>query len=455
MSSQIARAGGGRRWFEAQLRPKKLRDTKGNEINTWFPSLKRTPDQIFARQRADVQGSWEVMWDLSRWTVARRIHSTRQVQELMVEFWSNLLHVPLGHDSAAFHRVSYDNVIRKYALSTFEDLLLHTTVHPAMGLFLDNASSTKDAPNENLGRELLELHTVGVNGGYTEADVKNSSRILTGYRSTVWWPRFETFYDPAVHATGTVNVLGFRHANTAADGRAATAAYLSYLARHPATARRIARRLCVRFVSDTPSNGLVDKVARAYTDHGTAIKPMLLAMVDHPEFAASAGAKVRTPIDDYVATVRALGIRLKPPVNGSSFVNAMYWQYRDAGQAPYEWPAPNGFPEVNSAWISTGRILSGLQVHRSLAAQWWPTKEAAFRSKTDLLPRLPATVEHVIDHVALVVLGQRPTANVSRGIAAVLGWSLSHRLTKAEALQYWTLPKIVTSLLDSPTHLHR
>ena len=204
-----------------------------------------------------MQGSWEVMWDLSRWTVARRIHSTRQVQELMVEFWSNLLHVPLGHDSAAFHRVSYDAVIRKYALSTFEDLLLHTTVHPAMGLFLDNASSTKAAPNENLGRELLELHTVGVDAGYTEADVKASSRILTGYRSTVWWPRFETFYDPNAHATGAVSVLGFRHANTDPDGRDVTAAYLSYLARHPATARRIARRLCVRFVKDNPSEALV------------------------------------------------------------------------------------------------------------------------------------------------------------------------------------------------------
>ena len=143
---------------------------------------------------------------------------------------------------------------------------------------------------------------------------------------------------------------------------------------------------------------------------------------------------MRTPIDDYVATVRALGIRLKPPVNGDSFVNAMYWQYRDAGQAPYEWPAPNGFPEVNGAWTSTGRILSSLEVHRNLAAKWWPTKarDASGRRPTGC-PALPATVEDVIDHVALQVLGQKPTANVSRGIATVLGWPLSHRLTGTEA----------------------
>ena len=99
--------GGTRRVFQV-LEQRLRRDAKGADINTWFPSLKRTPDTIFQRQRDDVQGSWEVMWDLSRWTVARRIHSTRQLQERMFDFCSNLLHVQLGHDSAAFHRVSYD-----------------------------------------------------------------------------------------------------------------------------------------------------------------------------------------------------------------------------------------------------------------------------------------------------------------------------------------------------------
>ena len=209
-----------------------------------------------------MQGAWEVMYDLSRWTVARRVYSTRQVKELMVDFWSNLLHVPLMHDDSMFWRKDYDTTIRTYALDTFENLLLHTTTHPAMGLFLNNAISTKDAPNENLGRELLELHTVGLE--YDEDDVKSSSRILTGYRVDVWWPSFRSFYDPKVHWTGRINVLGFSHANTSTDGRAATTAYLKYLARHPATAQRLAERLCVRFVNDHPSTGLVDTVRKAY-----------------------------------------------------------------------------------------------------------------------------------------------------------------------------------------------
>jgi uncharacterized protein (DUF1800 family) len=352
-----------------------------------------------------------------------------------------------------FWRNSYDQMIRTYALDTFENLLLHSTTHPAMGLFLNNAISTKDAPNENLGRELLELHTVGLN--YTESDVKNSARILTGYRADVWWPKFQQFYDPAVHATGKVKVLGFSHANSAKDGRPATQAYLKYLAHHPLTADRIARRLCVRFVSDTPSKSLVSAVSKAYLSHGTAIKPTLLALVDHPEFAASAGAKVRTPIDDYVATVRALGITLGKPTTGDSFANAMHWQYSDAGQSPYAWPAPNGFPEVNAAWTSAGRILTSFSLHRDLAAHWWPTKQATFPTDASLLPTLPATLQAVVDHVALRVLGQTPGAAISNGIATLLGMSLTHKVSASEAGQYWMLRGIVSSLLDSPIHLHR
>ena len=403
-----------------------------------------------------MQGSWEVMWDLSRWTVARRIHSTRQVQELMVEFWSNLLHVPLGHDTAAFHRVSYDAVIRRYALSTFEDLLLHTTVHPAMGLFLDNASSTKVAPNENLGRELLELHTVGVDAGYTEADVKASSRHphrlpLDGLVAAV---RDVLRPGRARHRRGQRARLPARQHRP--DGRGVTAAYLSYLARHPATARRIARRLCVRFVKDNPSAGARRRGRQGVLAHGTAIKPTLRAMVDHPEFAASAGAKVRTPIEDYVATVRALGIRLKPPVNGDSFVNAMYWQYRDAGQAPYEWPAPNGFPEVNGAWTSTGRILSSLVVHRNLAAKLVADRRPRRSGRRPTgCPRCPppSRTSSTTSRCRCSARSRPPTS--AAAIATVLGWPLSHRLTGTEARRYWTVPRIVTSLLDSPLHLHR
>ena len=288
LASQVKKAGGARAWFEKQLRPARIADAPGDDVDTWFPSLRLTPKQVFTADQNGDLGSWEVATDLSRWTVARRIASNRQLQEVMVDFWSNLLNVSLFHDEAIFWRMDYDRVIRAHALTTFEQLLQATITHPAMGLYLDNAYSSKDSPNENLGRELLELHTVGVDGGYTEDHVKASARMLTGYRVDIW-DDFQAYYDKSWHDTQPVQILGFHHANNAADGRAATTALLSYLAKHPATADRIAQRLCAKFVSDQPTPAIVAAVAKAYRDNDTAIQPTLRALVDHPDFAAGAG----------------------------------------------------------------------------------------------------------------------------------------------------------------------
>jgi uncharacterized protein (DUF1800 family) len=453
--AQVKAAGGGRAWFTRQLSPAKVADAPGDAVAAWFPSLRNTPKQIFQNQDNDVQGAWEVAGDLSRWTVARRILGNRQLLEVMVDFWSNLLNVSLFHDDAAFWRMDYDRVIRANALTSFEALLQAAITHPAMGLYLDNAFSSKESPNENLGRELLELHTVGVEAGYTEDHVKASARMLTGYRVDVWWPSFRAFYDTAWHDTQPVEVLGFRHNNRSADGRPATLAYLSYLAKHPATAKRLARRLCVKFVEDQPTNAIVNAVARAYLNNGTAIKPTLRALVNHPDFGRGAGKKVRTPTEDYVAAVRSLGIRPQAPTTDDSFANAMLWHYGEAGQPPYEWPAPDGYPEVDGAWASAGRVLTSFTIHRDLAARWWPTDQARFPTYASMLPPMPATLEQIIDHQSLRMFGQRPSDSIRSGVAQLLGMSLTKRLTKDEALDYWILRGILSSLLDSPLHLHR
>ena len=455
LAAQVKAAGGGRAWFARQLQPSKVADAPGDAVDTWFPSLRLTPKRIFQNQENDVMGSWEVATDHSRWTLARRIASTRQVQEVMVDFWSNLLNVSLYHDEAIYWRMDYDRVIRAHALTTFESLLQAAITHPSMGLYLDNAISSKEAPNENLGREVLELHTVGVDAGYTEDDVKASARLLTGYRVDLWWPSFRAFYDTEWHDTQPVQVMGFSHRNRSADGRPATLAYLTYLAKHPATANRLARRLCVKFVSDEPTARMVKAVAKAYLDHDTAIKPTLLALVRHPDFAAGAGKKVRMPTEDYVATVRALGIRPQKPTNDDSFANAMVWQVGEAGQPPYEWPAPDGYPENDGAWAGAGRVLTSFTIHRDLAARWWPTDEAQFPSYASMLPPMPATLVQIIDHQALRMFGQRPSDSVRQGVAQLLGMSLTRRLTKDEALDYWVVRGILSSLLDSPLHLHR
>ncbi len=136
----------------------------------------------------------------------------------MTEFWEGMLHVPVSGDAHFTWRVDYGDTIRRHALGRFDQMLVETTTHPAMLIFLSAATSTKRAPNENLGRELLELHTLGA-GNYSEDDVKASSRILTGWHVDLW-KTWAASYVEEDHWTGTVQVRGFRDRNRKADGRA-------------------------------------------------------------------------------------------------------------------------------------------------------------------------------------------------------------------------------------------
>ncbi len=453
LARQVRAAGGGRAWFERQLNPAKIKDAPGGSVRGWYPDLWYSPAGLWRRNESGVAPGWEVMADFGRWTMMRRVLSTRQLHEVMVDFWSNLLHVPAGDDEAWPYRISYDQHIRRHALGRFSDMLVGSTTHGAMGLFLDNATSTKQAPNENLGRELLELHTVGVDAGYDEDDVKNSARMLTGYRVDLWWPKFAEYYDKSAHHTGRIRVVGFTHANTDRDGRKATEKYLRYLATHPATAKRLARRLCVKFVHDDPSPGLVNKVAKAYTRSGTSIKAMLRAMVTHPEFAASTGEKVRMPLEETIATIRALRIQPRKPTRDGAFADAIYWAVSGQGMTPYSWPAPNGFPEVNAAWASAGRALDSFNIQRGLAQQWWPTTQAAFPADSVWLPKLPARYDAVINHMSKQLLGKPANARLREGIALRTNVPLTRRVT-ADDLDNRTR-QILMALLGSPAHMTR
>src|SRR5690349_21642760 len=242
---QITRLGR-KAWLERQLAPASIADPAMELLLKRFPELSWSISTVRTRY-LDRIGSWDVMLQLSRATVARAIWSERQLFELMAEFWSNHLNVTNPSSDGWDSRAHYDRtVIRRHALGSFTELLVAATQHPAMQHYLDNASSTKEHPNENHGRELLELHTLGVASGYTESDVQNSARILTGL--TVDDATGDALFLPERHHVGPVQVLGFTHPNaTAAGGREVAVAYLHWLARHPATASCIARKLAVRF----------------------------------------------------------------------------------------------------------------------------------------------------------------------------------------------------------------
>ncbi|WP_148615952.1 DUF1800 domain-containing protein [Nocardioides rubriscoriae] len=453
LHAQMRAAGSPQAWFAQQLDPAGIPDADADAIQGWWTSIDLDAATLAQRDRDRVEGGWQAMENYARWCLVRRIYSQRQVLEVMAEFWENHLHVPVYDDGVYTYRAAYGKMIRSHALGRFDEMLVEAITHPAMGISLDNASSTKRAPNENLGRELLELHTLG-RGNYTEDDVKASARILTGYRVDAW-RTWAAAYDPASHWTGAVQVVGFTHPNTDPDGRAVAQQYLTYLAHHPRTAERLARKLALQFVSDHPSDELVAHLAQVYLDHDTAIKPVLLALVAHPEFKASAGLKVRQPTDDVVATYRVLDTRIAPPTYYGSTANVILWQSMDLGHSPFQWGRPDGPPRDNGSWSSASRVLASFESHYNMAGRWWPQEDMTYRTYESWLAVPGMRFDAFVDHLCTQLLGKHAPDRLVQAACAVTQTGVAESITTAHPVLRWKMPLLLTTLLDTPDHLQR
>jgi Protein of unknown function (DUF1800) len=449
---RLRKAGGYYAWFDKQLTPGKVAEsTTAKALPGWFPALGWSIHTKDAKNQSGAYMAWEHARDLGNLSMLRRMYSHREVLEQMVDFWSNHFHIPAGYDLAWIQRKPYDAMLRKYALTDFETLLKKATLHPAMQLYLDNWTSVRGAPNENHGREILECHTVGRDAGYSEDMVKDSARILSGY--TVNTDTWGGYYDPNRHTKGAVQVLGFKRANSAGDGRDVTAAYLHYLAHHPATAHRIAHKLAVRFVSDKPSKALVAKLARTYLDHGTAIKPVLHVLVHHPEFWASKDKLVRTPYDDLIAACRSLDARAKKPTTDESFANALNWVH--GAVLVYQWPKPDGAPEDAQSWTSVSRMLNSFSMHTNFGGGWWPSKGVAWRKPASWLPRKQIRLGAFVEHLSRTWLGRSASDATVKAVCQSLGWKADEVVDADHQVITWQFPRLVAVLLDSPSFMSR
>lgn len=496
LAASVRTAGGARAWFERQLDHTRVPDGAAAELDSWWPSLDRSAADLWQRQVQEVEGGWQVMENYQRWCLARRMRSNRQVHEVMTEFWLHHLNVPANGDAAFTYRTAYDRVVRQHALGRFEDLLLAAVTHPAMGIYLNNAVSTRSAPNENLGRELLELHTVG-RGSYDEDDVKGSARILTGW-SVDLWKTWAAAYKPERHWTGSVTVMGFSDPNADPDGREVTRRYLSYLARHPQTARRIARKLAVKFVRDDVPDSLVERLAQTYLSSGTDISAVLRALVATPEFKGAAGAKVRDPGEDVVATYRALGVTLaKPPAGNAGrnhAANVALWQASSVGARPFHWPQPDGQPIDNASWSSPSRLMASFDLHYAMSGRWWPKEGITYRQPTDWFPpaeyvtkqvrvparnkgkkgkrgrrrggrtrytteirkqRKPLTFARLVDHLSRQMLHQPASDALLTACCEAVDVRRDTVINAEHGVVKWNFQRVLTTVLDSPTHLSR
>jgi uncharacterized protein (DUF1800 family) len=431
-------------WLDRQLKPATIDDSALDAYLTRLPlagcDITEVRDRIAAH-------SYEAFAQLGRAALARTIWSNRQLFEMTAMFWANHLHIAAPCNTVWDSRADYDQTVtRQYTFGKFSDMLRASARHPAMLTYLNNKDSTRANPNENYARELMELHTVGMI--YTEADVRAAALLLTGL--TVGSAGAYT-YSAAKHATGPVQVLGFSHANATADGgEAAVLALLDYLAMHPATAQRIATKLCLRFVADEAPATLVAELAQVYLDNGTAIVPVLRALFTSDEFAASIAQKTRTPMEDLAATVRTLGLGIESA--GVKGIDALYNALVNAGNAPFRWDPPNGFPDVAVAWASPSAFLLRCNLHLNLSTGWYPSQltRPANMLKA-LVPVLPSTYGGLVDAVAERLVGTTlPAAHVA-AVLSVARKSPTSSLTSSDKQIAGNLPYLIAMILDSPT----
>ncbi len=463
-------------WLRQQLAPATINDSVCDKYLTRYPRLNYSIPTVRIKY-ATMNGSWDLMSDLGQATLLRALSSKRQLFEMMVEFWSNHLNVTSPSSDVWDNRHDYDRyVIRRYAMARYEDMLWASATHPAMMRYLNNADSQPPDFNENYGRELLELHTVGVDAGYTEVDMRNSALIMSGFGVHDVWapagkpidPKNGTFEFAAKnHYIGPVTVMGFSNANsTGAGGYNVGRAYIHYLAHHPATARRIADKLVTRFVSDDPQPDLAAALAATYLAADTNITAVLTQLFDSPEFRFSDGLKVRRPLEHLMASMRVLSVT-PDPGNGTSGLEALWWESDQMGQQPLAWHLPNGYADTATDWQSTNSTLERWNLNITAAAQWWIVRQGDPKDPNNqpmlqapaaitLLPKpLPATYGEVVDALAQRLLFGPLTPEGRAGLLAFMGKSATSTAKASDGMLSWQLPYVVALILDSAQHAMR
>ena len=302
----------------------------GNNINAAEPTG-------FSREMTQTSSAWRLMScsdpSLENPLLAR-----------MTEFWFNHLNVFAGKGAVRPFVGHYVvNVIRANALGRFEDLLLASARHPAMLLYLDQAQSNARGLNENYARELMELHTLGVDAGYTQNDVRELARILTGW--TVGLQQGEGFrFAERLHDNSGKTLLG---RNFTGDGMREGEDAIRMLARHPATAKRIARRLATTFVSDKPPQALVDQLAATFNRTQGDIRSVMRTLVESPEFWKADNTLFKTPLDFACSALTAGG-----GAKERREIQLTLGFLAQAGQPLHGWQTPDGYKTDAATWLA-------------------------------------------------------------------------------------------------------
>lgn len=424
-------------WVEEQLAPATIADRGADWRVRRFDTLTLSANDLADlgdRLFDEVDGSG-IVRDLKQATLLRQVFSRRQLYERMVEFWTDHFNISVAKGDCWFLKVVDDReVIRAHALGNFRDLLWASAHSPAMLVYLDNQANHREAPNENYARELMELHTLGVNGGYTQADVMELARCLTGWSVKDHFWRGDFTFDAGRHDPGNKTVLG---ASIEPAGQREAEQILDHLATHPSTAYHIAVKLVRRFVHDQPEKGagrLVDRAAATFLrtggDISAVLRTILLDGLLQREMRP--GPKFKRPVDFVVSALRMLDAE-------SDGGDALQTYLAQMGQPTFEWPTPDGPPDDADAW--SGNLMPRWKFALALSRNEIPG------TRIDLAGILETaaarTPTEVIDQLCHLLLGA-PLPAPSRD-------TLLEALEPASANDPENLPRIIIAgLLASP-----
>ncbi len=436
-------------WIEEQFAYEAIDDSAvENALHAAFPTLAMSNRQLIENSLIDAN-RFQALGELRAATYVRQLYSPRQLYEVMVEFWSN--HFNIEHIDGPlreFKTVDDREVIRRHALGRFRDLLQASAKSVAMLYYLDNYTNVATGPNENYARELMELHTLGVDGGYSETDVKEVARILTGWSIDARLgsgTEITYLFRALSHDMGAKQALGTEF--PAGHGQDEGERLLDLLAAHPSTANFIALKLARRFAGDAPQQSLVDALAATYMQSDGDIRAMLRVLFNSSEFRNSADQKLKRPAEFVASLLR---------VTGATTVGNFYRPLTDVlttlGQVPYGWPAPNGYPDMMGYWISTTSVLSRWNVVFDLLEG---RLAPALRVDLAALLGSAASPDAIVDQLAGRLL-RRPLAEADRAqfVAVAAGNSLPQR-PLPDGLRWARARDVAALMLTSPYFQYR
>jgi uncharacterized protein (DUF1800 family) len=396
-------------------------------------------DEKKAAQQSYQQHLNQLAKEAATRSLLRDLYSPQQLQEQMTWFWMNHFSVLQAKNNLRTMVGDYEDKIRAHSLGRFRDLLEVTSRHPAMLIYLDNEQNALGHINENYARELMELHTLGVEGGYSQRDVQELARILTGLGVNLTnnkpgvkkglqdqYVRDGLFeFNPNRHDYGDKVFLGRQ---VHGRGLAEINEVLDILAHHSATAHFISRKLAMYFVGDTPSNALIERMAQTFLSSDGQINEVLRTLFKSPEFSASLGHKFKDPIHYVVSAVR-LAYDDKTILNAGPMIN---WLNR-MGEQIYGHQTPDGYPLTQTAWASSGQMATRFEIAKAIGSG----NAGLFRTDSPQINERAA-------------FPQLANALYYQSWQATLGASTIAALDQAVSPQEWNI-----YLLASPEFMHR